>query len=102
MNYNPSPKSEFLKNAANLKAHHDLVENDSLRYSLNCALLEMSRRICNGAPADNMGACAAAHLRMLGAQDFVEMFLNLAEAPSLPAKSPSGNLPSNVASRKEN
>lgn len=96
MNYNPTPKSEFVKNTAAVDSHRSLVSTDKLHESLRVAMLEMSRRICNNAPADNMGACAAAHLRMLGAQDFVEIFLNLAETPAQEAKSDVSNLPGNI------
>lgn len=97
MNYNPSPKSEFMKDAEAVKAHHILVENDHLRKSLDVSLRHMSRLICNNAPADNMGACASAHLRMLGAQDFLSIFLNLAEADAPEARKDTANLPSNVS-----
>lgn len=102
MNFNPTPKTEFMKDSANLTQHRELATNDRLHRSLQVALLEMSRRICSGAPAENMGACAAAHLRMLGAQDFVEIFLNLAETPVANVRPMPSNLPGNVPTRKEN
>lgn len=98
MNYNPTPRSEFLKDAEAIKSHHVLVENPILRRSIEIALLEMNRQICNNCPPDNMGGCAAAHLRMLGAQDFIQVFLNLAEESSAPPRKDTSNLPSNVSS----
>lgn len=97
MNYNPSPKSEFVKSNDNVAAHKRLVEDPQMSWSLHVALLEMSRRLCNGAPADNMGGCAAAHLRMLGAQDLIEVFLNLAETEQAAPLRDDLNLPGNVA-----
>lgn len=98
MNYNPSPKSELLTNPEFIKHHHALVENSILRDHINVAMLEMTRRICDKAPADNIGACAAGHLRMLGAHDFVSLFMNLAESESPERAKVSDNLPSNVSS----
>ena len=98
MNYNPIPKSEFIKNSAAAKAHSVMAASETLQTGVSVALLEMSRRLCNANPADNMGACAAGHLRMLGAQDFLEIFLNLAEVQQPAKKTDSTNLPSNVRS----
>lgn len=99
MNFNPSPKS-VLQNDPNLvKIHRALVEREDLHKSINVALLQISREICELAPTD-MGSCAAAHLRMLGAQEFVKVFLNLAETPMASIRTESGNLPSNVAGKK--
>lgn len=97
MNYNPTAKSEFIKNENVCKIHRSLVERPELRAGINVAMLEMSRQICNNAPADNMGACAASHLRMLGAQDFAQIFLNLAETEVAPRRVETGNLPGNVS-----
>lgn len=96
MNYNPSPRDEILKSPESIKSHHVLVENEILRKHLSIALSEMQRQIANNAPADNMGACASAHLRMLGAQDFVQIFLNLAETPVRTDKADTTNLPGNT------
>lgn len=95
MNYNPSPKSEFLKSEAMLKQHHILVENPYLRDALDIALKEMQRRAALTDPA-NFNACAAAHLRMLGAQEFLDTFLNLAETQVAPTRTDTTNLPSNA------
>lgn len=99
MNYNPSPKSVFQSDPNLVKTHRSLVEREDLRNSLNTTLLQISREICERAPND-MGSCAAAHLRMLGAQEFVKEFLNLAETPTASIRTESGNLPSNVAGKK--
>jgi hypothetical protein len=97
MNYNPTPKSEFVKSPENIKAHHALLEDAVLRKHLEVALSELGRRIADNSPPE-MGACAAAHLRMLGAHDFVEIFLNLGETVVLQVKGDNLNLPSNVKS----
>lgn len=99
MNYNPSPKSEFIKNPEKLKRHHEIVQNPDVREHIAIALQEVTRRLADGAPPE-MGACAASHLRCLGAHDFVEVFLNLAETPSQEAKKDITNLPGNVLQRR--
>jgi len=101
MNYNPSPKSIFAESSENLAAHRQLVQNPALRKSIEIALLEMTRRICNSAPPE-MGACAAAHLRCLGAHDFIEVFYNLAETPVAEKPVDTNNLPGNVRNLRGN
>lgn len=95
MNYNPSPRSEVLKEPNAVKRHHDLVENQTLRDHLGFALSEMMRRAAQCDPS-NFNQCAAAHLRMLGAQEFVDLFLNLAETNLPETRRDSGNLPLNT------
>lgn len=100
MNYNPTPKSTYQTNANLVKTHHALVERPDLRYALEVALLQMQRELYELSPAD-MGSCASAHLRMTGAEDFLKVFLNLAETPSSPTKSDVSNLPSNLPSPRK-
>lgn len=100
MNYNPSPKAEFLKNAEHIKKHHELVENAYLYDHLQLALQEMQRRAAQNTEPSNFNACAASHLRLLGAQDFLDIFLNLAETPAASTRTDTANLASNVPTRK--
>lgn len=97
MNYNPTPRTELLKNTDLVQQHHVLVENEILRTHLRLALQEMQVRATSNTPADNFNACAAAHLRMLGAQDFLDIFLNMAETETTAPRKDVGNLPGNVA-----
>ena len=100
MNYNPTPQSVFLRDPELIKIHHALVEREDLRSCLNIALLEMQRRSANGTDPANFNACAASHLRILGAQDFISIFLNLAEQMQPASKTDTTNLPSNTPSRR--
>jgi len=85
-----------MASAENIQNHHTVVENPIVRKGIEVALAEMSHRSCNGTDPKDFNACAASHLRMLGAKDFVAIFFNLVETHTL-AKSPdSMNLPSNV------
>lgn len=101
MNYNPSPKAEFLKSEDNCKAHRQMVENESLRHSLEVALFEMQRRAAQYTESTNFNACAASHLRLLGAHDFIDIFLNLAEQPVAAQRTNADNLPGNVTTLKK-
>lgn len=98
MNYNPTPRNELMKNPESIKAHHALVESETLRHHLRVSLQEMQMRASANTDASNLQLCAAAHLRMLGAQDFVEIFLNLVEQAVAEPKKDSTNLPENVRS----
>lgn len=95
MNYNPSPKAEFIKNPENISKHHALVEDPTVRKHLEIALSEMARQVVDKAPPE-MGAAAAAHIRLLGAYDFVSIFYQLAETPLISTGADKDNLPGNV------
>lgn len=95
MTFNPTPKAEFQATPKNLEDHHVIVQNPIVRRAIEVTLAQMQRLIADNTPPD-MGACAAAHLRMLGAQDFVQTFYTLAETAAPVARSDAGNLPGNV------
>lgn len=99
MNLNPRPKSEFVKDARAIESHHVLAQNEVLRRNLQLAYLEMSRRLTENPPAD-MGGCAASYLRLLGAQEFLHEFYNLAEQSVPTTKSDSTNLTGNIPTKK--
>lgn len=96
MNYNPSPREDFIKSPANVKAHHAQVESQDLRTSLFVALLEYHRRQTRLSSPD-LGGCAACHLRSQGAQEFVDLFLNLCETQQVSPRTDVTNLPGNVS-----
>jgi hypothetical protein len=104
MNYFPTPKAEFIKDPANIANHHKLVESPTLRKHFEVALLEMQRRAAAGTDTTNFNFCAASHLRLLGAQDYLEIFLNLAEQMQPGVKTDNVNLPGNITAlpRKNN
>lgn len=100
MNRNPTPKAEFLQNTAYVKNHAQLVEDERLRYSITVALQEMQRRSAAGTTPGDFNACAASHLRILGAHDFVDIWLNLAETMQPGVRTDTTNLPLNTPARK--
>jgi hypothetical protein len=95
MQFNPAPKTEFQSTPKNLEDHHVIVQNPAVRKGVEVALAQMQRMIADTTQPD-MGACAAAHLRVLGAHDFIQTFYQLAEMPDLSVKAPVGNLPGNI------
>jgi hypothetical protein len=95
VNYNPSPQSEFAKNPQLVKNHHDLVEKPNLRLSIETALLEYQRRQSNNTVTD-IGSCAVGYLRLQGAQQFVDLFYNLAESTTKERAADVVNLPGNI------
>lgn len=97
-NFNPSPQSELLKDPKAVASHHLLVENLTLRKHLEIALLEMQRRAAAGTDTTNFNFCAASHLRLLGAQDFLSIFFNLAEEMKPGVRTDTTNLPANMVS----
>lgn len=91
--YNPTPKAEFLISADNLKRHHMLVENPILRDHLEVALAEYTRRQSAMDLGPDSGA--ARFLRIQGAHELLDVFLNLAESPTPPSARSDFNLPHN-------
>lgn len=101
MNYNPSPRIPYIKDNNNVKAHHALVERDDLQTALNVALLEYIRRQSK-LSAPDLGGCAACHLRVQGAHEFLDTFLNLCETSQAAPHVDPTNLPGNVSTMPRN
>ena len=76
----------------NIESHKTVVQNPAVRRGLEIALAHMVRRIADSAPGD-MGACASAHLRVLGAHDLIATFYNLAETVVPGTQADNTNLP---------
>lgn len=95
MNYNPTPRSEYVKSAERVKAHHTLVENDTFRLAITTALMEYNRRLTSNPPPE-MGGAASSYLRLLGASEFVEILMNLTEVKELATRVDTGNLAGNI------
>lgn len=99
MNYNPTPKESFVADSESVKAHHQLVELDALRQSLAAAMAQYTRRQSSLTPND-LGSAAMIFMRIQGAQEFMETFLNLAESPASPVLMDSSNLTTNIRGKK--
>ena len=75
-------KAQFQKNETLAKAHRELVVTDAFQVAVEMALLQyMSSQIAKDSVSDAMSL----H-RILGAEEFVKVLLNLAEPPQLPQK----------------
>ena len=96
MNYFTTPKADFIASADNVKNHHVVVENPIVRHDIEVALAEMQRRATANTPPTDFNACASSHLRMLGAHDFIEIFLNLGEQMQPGVRTDTTNLPGNI------
>ena len=94
MNYNPSPKSEFQRDKDRAAKHKQMAADPYLRDALNVSLLEYQRQVTSARSLD-MGAAAAGLLRIMGANELIDTFLNLAETPSVVPMPDVVNLPGN-------
>jgi len=88
---NPTPKQRFQSNPKALTSHRDLIASDQFQQSTDFALLEFERQL-SMVPFDNFNACAAAHLRKVGAHEFLSVLRNLAESSVPEAAKGDGNL----------
>jgi hypothetical protein len=85
----PSPKVEFLENKRFVSAHNSLVESPELRRQLRIAKDEYCRRLCSK-PLDGgepMSVASAMRFQKIqGVEEYLEIFFNLADQPTLPPK----------------
>ena len=80
---NPTPRQRFTEAHAAVKEHHEMLQRQSFQFAADMALLEYQRLLAATLP-DNNG-WAAAHLRLAGAQEFLDVFRNLGETPTIPS-----------------
>lgn len=90
---NLTPKKHFQEKKQFADAHRDLVVSTPFREALHAALIDQVIGLEN--TVDPVKS-AAGYQRILGARDFIEYLLSVAEMPKpIPAKV-SDNLPSNI------
>jgi len=77
---NPTPRQQFQESPDNISKHRALIELPQFARATHMALLQYQRQLTDSPPAD-MGGAAGAYLRILGAQEFVNILLNLGEQP---------------------
>lgn len=88
---NPSPKSRFQESGNNLSEHRKLIETPAFRRACDMAMLQYTIQV-NGQTLDGNSAAASA-FRLLGAQEFLNTLILLAENVIPPApKAPVGKL----------
>jgi hypothetical protein len=76
-------KAQFQRNTQLVKMHKELVVSDGFQITVEMALLQYVSSQQTSAPAE----AALAMNRILGAQEFIRVLLNLAEQPELPKRS---------------
>ena len=100
LSINPTPKQEFLFDAASVKGHSTLIDAPAFQKAIKTALAQYVRVMCNIAP-DKMDspaqlqASAMCFQRIQGANDFVDTLLKLGQQPQSPLPKPNDNLKQN-------
>ena len=74
---NPSGKRQLMASGVSISAHRELCANKQMQPSLNLGLLEYQRQLA--ANTGESGAAAANMFKLKGAQEFIDIFLKLAE-----------------------
>lgn len=77
---NPAPKARFQESGGNISQHRDLLQNVALDRAIDCALLQYQYELCR--EKGDLNSSAAKHLRMQGAQEFIDVLKYLAESPT--------------------
>lgn len=72
---NLSPKARFLVDTNAVRGHASTFSTEITRYAIDVALLEYQWRLCRDHPNLDAGA------KLAGAHEFVNILLNLGEAP---------------------
>lgn len=80
---NPSPKKRFQESVDNVSKHRDLIQTREFERAIDFALLQYQANLAQVDLA-NFNLAASCHLRMLGAQEFVQVLRMLGESVSMP------------------
>jgi len=78
---NLTPKQHYQANKQAAERHRDLVVSTPFRDALHAALLE---HVLSLPTANDIQSAAAAHYQIVGARDFINHLLNVAEQPKTP------------------
>lgn len=87
---NLTPKKDFIAKKQFADAHRDLVVSTQFREALHAALIDYVMNLDN--TTDDTLVAAAEYHRLMGARDFIEHLLNIAEMPKTPPTPPPTNL----------
>lgn len=93
---NPTPKARFLANKTETQAHQNLMTRADFQHSIDVALMEYQHRLSFQTPDKEFNACAASHLKMLGAIQFVDTLKRLSQVETPAPVRQSDNLDHNV------
>lgn len=84
-----TPKKDFLDKKQFADIHRDIVVSSHFREALHAALLEQILAMPHGLSTE---AAAAAHHEIMGARQFIDRLINIAEQPKTPPTKPPANL----------
>lgn len=73
---NPTPEQEYQTNEVSCKKLRDLLANPALREAFSVSLLQYQRELTAPLVADG-NAAAASFLKLKGAQDFIQILIDL-------------------------
>jgi hypothetical protein len=88
---NPTPKQRFADSPLRVTKHRAMIESEAFEAAVDFAMLEYERQL-SMIPFDNFNACAAAHLRKVGAHEFLQLLRNLCETAVAPTIKLNDNL----------
>ncbi len=79
---NPTPKARFVSDPKRVADHRSMVRSIEFTSATDMALMEYQRTLSQLELKD-MTMAAGAHLRMLGAQEYLQVLRNLGEKPQI-------------------
>lgn len=79
---NPTPKQKFQSSKVFIQNHRELMQDIRLDYSLDVALQQYQRQMCDARITEG-NLAAVNHFKMQGAIEFVTILKHLAEMPEL-------------------
>lgn len=82
-NTNPTPKQQFQGDKKWVEMHREMMQQPMLSVSIQFALSQYLRNICDANISDGNTA-AQAHFKIQGAHDFIAILRNLGEMPEIP------------------
>lgn len=97
MNYNLTPKEEYLQDSKQVADHRVLVENLILRRALKTALSQYERKL-SGMQVADLGSGCMLFMKFQGAHEYLETLYNLCETTTPSSVPDPVNLPGNVRS----
>ena len=86
----PNPRAQFQSSGDNVSKHRDMIGSPVFERALHFALLQYQADLCQD--DNNLNECAARHLRIRGAMEFVRVLRLLAETPTIPTVKRQDNL----------
>ena len=76
---NPTPKKRFADTPATISKHRDLIASREFERAIDFAFLQYQSQLTQ-IDLVNLNLAASAHLRMVGAHEYVQVLRNLCES----------------------